>query len=93
MTKLLQWLFVGVLFLGPWTAMMTGNIQSPWIVEHRNLILYLPVLFVIIFGFYAASVVLYRTFTFNNCEEASQQLQKVRKNILLNTWEFIPTQN
>ncbi|CAD6233874.1 GSCOCG00007368001-RA-CDS [Cotesia congregata] len=76
MTKLMEWVFCLALFLGPWTAAITGTIKSPWINEHHTLLLILPIVLIITFGIYALSVVLYRTFTFNNCEEAAKQLQQ-----------------
>ncbi|XP_011302861.1 dolichol-phosphate mannosyltransferase subunit 3 [Fopius arisanus] len=76
MTKLMEWLFCLALFLGTWTAAITGQVNSPWISNNYQFILYLPVLLLFIFALYAASVVLYRTFTFNNCEEAAKQLKR-----------------
>ncbi|XP_012267606.2 dolichol-phosphate mannosyltransferase subunit 3 [Athalia rosae] len=76
MTKLMEWAFVATVFFSIWTATITGSIQSPLIEKWRTTILYLPVILIILFGFYAASVVLYRVFTFNNCEEAAAELQE-----------------
>ncbi|XP_034940406.1 probable dolichol-phosphate mannosyltransferase subunit 3 [Chelonus insularis] len=75
MTKLMEWLFCFVLFMGPWTAAISGAIDSPFINEHRQLILFLPFFFLVVFGIYAVTVVLYRTFTFNDCEEAAGKLR------------------
>lgn len=77
MTKLTEWLFYLFLFLGPWTATITGIYNSPYITEYRQFILLFPVILLFLFSIYAITVVLYRTLTFNNCEEASQQLQRV----------------
>ncbi|XP_014236516.1 dolichol-phosphate mannosyltransferase subunit 3 [Trichogramma pretiosum] len=35
---------------------------------------YLPLICVFVFGIYSLTVVIYRTFTFNNCEEAYEEL-------------------
>lgn len=43
--------------------------QLQMTVEHCNILIY--------FQLYAATVVLYRVFTFNNCEEAATELKKV----------------
>ncbi|CAG5076036.1 Protein of unknown function [Cotesia congregata] len=33
----MEWVFCLALFLGPWTAAITGTIKSPWINEHHTL--------------------------------------------------------
>ncbi|XP_046753556.1 dolichol-phosphate mannosyltransferase subunit 3 [Diprion similis] len=76
MTKLMEWVFVATVFFSIWTAAITGSTQSTLLIKWRTPILYLPLILIILFGVYAASVVLYRTFTFNNCEEAAVELQK-----------------
>ena len=35
----------------------------------------LPVYCVLMFGFWSATIVLYRTFTFNNCDKAADELK------------------
>lgn len=76
MTKLMEWAFVAMAFFSVWTAAITGSVESPLLVKWRMAILYLPVILIFLFGLYAATVVLYRVFTFNNCEEAAVELQK-----------------
>ncbi|KAK0161622.1 hypothetical protein PV327_010076 [Microctonus hyperodae] len=76
MTKLTEWLFYLFLFLGPWTAIITGTIKSPYITEYQRFILFSPVILLFLFSIYSITVVLYRTLTFNNCNEAAQQLQR-----------------
>ncbi|KAF7987457.1 hypothetical protein HCN44_003219 [Aphidius gifuensis] len=75
MTKLMEWLFGGALFLGPWTAIVTGTVSSSLTSQYHEIILYLPIVLLFLFAIWAATVVLYRTFTFNNCEEAAESLK------------------
>lgn len=82
MTKLMEWAFVAAVFFSVWTAAITGSISSPILIKWRLAVLYLPVILVILFGLYAATVVLYRVFTFNNCEEAAAELQRVNTELL-----------
>lgn len=77
MTKLMEWAFVATIFFSIWTVAITGNIKSPLLNKWETVILYLPVILIFLFGLYAATVVLYRVFTFNNCEEAAAELQEV----------------
>ncbi|XP_075228775.1 dolichyl-phosphate mannosyltransferase subunit 3 [Lycorma delicatula] len=76
MTKLMEWLFGGFLFVGAWSALLFNPTDLKIIDEYRLCVLLLPVIVVGLFGIYAASVVLWRVFTFNNCEEAAKELQK-----------------
>lgn len=76
MTKLLEWISVASAVFAVWYSLIGGYVKHPLIDKNMNLILISPILFVILFGLYAATVVLYRVFTFNNCEEASKELQE-----------------
>lgn len=79
MTKLMEWLLFATVFFGIWTAAITGSIQSPLVSEWRNVILPLPVVLLFLFGIYAAATVLYRVFTFNDCEDAAKELKRVSR--------------
>ncbi|XP_028176535.1 dolichol-phosphate mannosyltransferase subunit 3 [Ostrinia nubilalis] len=86
MTKLLEWISVISAVFAVWYSLIGGYVKHPLIENNMNLVLVSPVIFVILFGLYAASVVLYRVFTFNNCEDAAKELQleiaEARKDLL-----------
>ncbi|XP_003705653.1 dolichyl-phosphate mannosyltransferase subunit 3 [Megachile rotundata] len=76
MTKLMEWLLFITLFVGIWTAVITGNINSSFITEWQQVILFCPLIVLFLCGVYAAVIILYRVFTFNNCEKAAAELQE-----------------
>ncbi|KAG7187597.1 hypothetical protein KM043_016665 [Ampulex compressa] len=76
MTKLMEWIFFTTVFFGVWFAAVTGNINSSLVAEWQQTILCLPLVLLFLFSLYAATVVLYRVFTFNNCENAAIELQQ-----------------
>lgn len=78
MTKLMEWLLFATVFFGIWIAAITGNINSIFITEWNQVILFIPLIILFLFGLYAVIIVLYRVFTFNNCENAAIELQQVR---------------
>lgn len=75
MTKLLEWLSTAVVLFGVWFSIVFGYVHSCCLDKWMNLIVISPIIFVGIFGIYAASVVLYRVFTFNDCHEAAKEIQ------------------
>jgi len=88
MTKLLEWLSCATVIFGVWLVTITSN--STFVKEWHEIILFLPIISLFLFGLYAATVVLYRVFTFNNCESAAIELQQVSfslilKNIIVNS--------
>lgn len=76
MTKLLEWVSVLSAFFAVWYSLIGGYVKHPWIEKNMTLILISPVVFVMLFGLYAVTVILYRVFTFNDCEEAAKELQE-----------------
>ncbi|RZC42209.1 DPM3 domain containing protein [Asbolus verrucosus] len=76
MTKLFEWLAVFGVLGAVWLSLVNNKIECALIKQHPTLILFSPVIFLALFGFYAATVVLYRVFTFNNCEKAAAELQE-----------------
>lgn len=74
MTKLLEWLSGATVIFGIWLATITSN--STFVKEWHEIILFLPIICLFLFGLYAATVVLYRVFTFNNCNSAAIELQQ-----------------
>ena len=75
MTKLLEWISVTSAVFAVWYSLVGGYVKHKLIEENINLIIISPIIFVILFGLYAVTVVLYRVFTFNNCEDAAKELQ------------------
>lgn len=86
MTKLLEWISVISAVFAVWYSLIGGYVKHPVIENNMNIVLVSPIIFVLLFGLYAATVVLYRVFTFNNCEEAAKELQveiaEARKDLL-----------
>lgn len=76
MTKLLEWLTVAVLILGPWSAVVTNTVQNEFTRKHYQEILLLPVILVAVFGVVSIAIIAYRVYTFNDCLEASEELQR-----------------
>lgn len=76
MTKLLEWLLGVGIFLGTWVAVISRHIKAQLLEEWMSVIIPLPLLLVALFGLYAVSTVLWRVYTFNDCEEAAKELQK-----------------
>ncbi|XP_075979364.1 dolichyl-phosphate mannosyltransferase subunit 3 [Anticarsia gemmatalis] len=76
MTKLLEWISVLSALFAVWYSLIGGYVKHPLIEQNMTLIIVSPIIFVFLFGLYAATVVLYRVLTFNNCEEAAKELQE-----------------
>ncbi|CAG9815195.1 unnamed protein product [Phaedon cochleariae] len=76
MTKLQEWLSGGGILFAIWFYLITSKDNNDFIRDNYELILYSPIIFIILFGLYAATIVLYRVYTFNDCEEAAVELQK-----------------
>lgn len=75
MTKLLEWISITSAVFAVWYSLVGGYVKHKYIEENMNFIMISPIIFVILFGLYAVIVVLYRVFTFNNCEDAAKELQ------------------
>ncbi|XP_055588758.1 dolichol-phosphate mannosyltransferase subunit 3 [Uranotaenia lowii] len=74
MTKLMEWLAAAAAFFGVYFAIVYRQVQHDLFDQYMLEIRWSPVILVLLFGMYSAFVVLYRTFTFNNCEEAAKEL-------------------
>lgn len=74
MTKLLEWISVTSAVLAVWYSLVGGYVKHKLIEENMDIILVSPIIFVGLFGLYAVTVVLYRTFTFNNCTDEADAL-------------------
>uniref|UniRef100_A0A6B0UD11 Dolichol-phosphate mannosyltransferase subunit 3 n=1 Tax=Ixodes ricinus TaxID=34613 RepID=A0A6B0UD11_IXORI len=75
MTKLMQWLLGLSIFVTIWATLLSERLLQSTS-TYRLHIWLLPLYACLTFGVYAASVVLYRVFTFNNCEAAAVELKK-----------------
>lgn len=74
MTRLMEALIFGTAMVAAWIRLITlQNIEE--YISRSNLLL-LPIFAVLIFGMASATIVLYRTFTFNNCPDAYEELKK-----------------
>jgi len=73
MTKLMQLLTLLVTFLSFWMTVYTDRVNTG---EARLGLLWSPVLLLVIFGLYSVITIGYRVMTFNDCEEASKELQQ-----------------
>jgi len=75
MTMLMQWVMMGTIILGPWIAFYRSEDQSNWSDQTRLLILAYPLLLLIAFGVYSVAVIAWRVYSFNDCQEASDELK------------------
>ena len=75
MTKLLEWLTAGVLFVSVWLAILSGKLGPTFAKDNFYHVLATPVVLVALFGVYALAVLVYRVATFNDCEEAAKELR------------------
>ncbi|XP_015172624.1 PREDICTED: dolichol-phosphate mannosyltransferase subunit 3 [Polistes dominula] len=76
MSKLTEWLTYTSVPLGVWLAVITGYIKFSYATEWQEIFLFLPLITLLVFGLYATSVVLYRTFTFNDCDKEAAELKR-----------------
>jgi len=71
----MEWLATGVVALGVWIAMLSGQFGD-LNEEKRQLVMLSPILAVIMFGVYSVAIIAYRVATFNDCEDAANEIQK-----------------
>ncbi|CAO1430337.1 unnamed protein product [Diamesa serratosioi] len=76
MTKLGEWLFGLTLFFGVYMAVVSKQVKHELIDKYFFEIQILPLILIVLLGIYAVTTVLYRTLTFNNCDEAAKELKK-----------------
>ncbi|XP_043239800.1 dolichol-phosphate mannosyltransferase subunit 3-like isoform X1 [Amphibalanus amphitrite] len=76
MTMLMRWLFLAAVILGPWMAVLTNRYQSPWVDQNRHTLLLYPFALIAAFGVYSVCVIAWRVYSFNDCQEAADELQK-----------------
>jgi len=72
MTQLTKFLSIGVLAVMVWVKSI--GLSDPQAAYYTYFVLPLPLWGVVILGAISAAIVLYRTFTFNDCPEAAKEL-------------------
>jgi dolichyl-phosphate mannosyltransferase polypeptide 3 len=76
MTKLMQWLSLILLSFAAWVSVVTDCIPLAVSGQSKQVIWLLPVYLLIVFACYSLAVIGYRVATFNDCTEASDELQR-----------------
>ncbi|KAK4471625.1 hypothetical protein MN116_005035 [Schistosoma mekongi] len=76
MRKIVEWLFVLSLIFAIWVSKLIGiiSVQSKCVSVILN---WLPFYLLLVIGTVSVVIVLYRTFNFNDCPEASTELMKL----------------
>merc|ERR1712168_1642304 len=74
MTKLLEWIAVAAIILGPWSAVVMNLVQNEMTDAYFIHILLFPIALVALFGVVSVAVIAYRVYTFNDCNEAADEL-------------------
>ncbi|KAL0277826.1 UNVERIFIED_CONTAM: hypothetical protein PYX00_004975 [Menopon gallinae] len=75
MTKLMQWLLFGVMFISVWFPLATNKLNNQVLEKYSDIIVLFPFFSLAFFGVYALTVIVWRVLTFNNCEVAAKELQ------------------
>ncbi|XP_044304673.1 dolichol-phosphate mannosyltransferase subunit 3 [Varanus komodoensis] len=76
MTKLLRWLLTLALLSTTWATLALDLLGLDLLPPTWYQVLWpLPIYLLVTFGCYALGIIGYRLATFNDCEEASQELQ------------------
>ncbi|XP_055677614.1 dolichol-phosphate mannosyltransferase subunit 3 [Lutzomyia longipalpis] len=92
MTKLMQWLAGIFAFLAIYIPLVTGMVEIESLRNFQYEVKILPIVLIALFGIHSINVVLYRTFTIRDCNEASEELQKdiadARKDLTAKGFKF-----
>jgi len=77
MTKIVEWLSGAALFAAVW-AVLVSKYQSTEIDTDcvRHFVLFLPFYAALSFAVVSVSIIAWRVYTFNTCEEAAKELQQ-----------------
>lgn len=88
---MVEWLSAGAAFIAFWLYLLRGDLIQVTPDNQIHLFL-IPVYFVIIFGLISAVIVIYRTFNFNDCpeayEELKQEIQEARHHLETKGFKF-----
>uniref|UniRef100_U5ERS9 Dolichol-phosphate mannosyltransferase subunit 3 n=1 Tax=Corethrella appendiculata TaxID=1370023 RepID=U5ERS9_9DIPT len=74
MTKLTDWLSVGVAFFCVYFVITLRKVENTFFDKWMFEIKILPLILLFGFGVYSVVIILYRVFTFNDCDEAAKEL-------------------
>ncbi|XP_014678883.1 PREDICTED: dolichol-phosphate mannosyltransferase subunit 3-like [Priapulus caudatus] len=74
MTKLKQWLLGLSLLVSIWASMVTNLFHLPR--AFRQIVWALPVYMIIVFGCISLAIIGFRVATFNDCEDAADELKQ-----------------
>ncbi|XP_055716545.1 uncharacterized protein LOC129810237 [Phlebotomus papatasi] len=92
MTKLMQWLAGLFAFLAIYIPLVTGMVDIECLRNFQYEVKILPIVIIALFGIHSVNVVLYRTFTIRDCNEAAEELQKdikdARKDLIAKGFKF-----
>ncbi|XP_076337899.1 dolichyl-phosphate mannosyltransferase subunit 3 isoform X1 [Tachypleus tridentatus] len=75
MIKLLQWLLGLSIFMATWAILLSGRFLVKIPEEQMLHVWLIPVYTLGTFGLACLSIIIYRVYTFNNCEAAVKELQ------------------
>jgi len=76
MTKLLEWVTVAGLFAAVWAVLLSKNPVEDSDDCVRHFVLFLPFYAALAFAVVSISIIAWRVYTFNTCEEAAKELQQ-----------------
>uniref|UniRef100_A0A3Q3XFL3 Dolichol-phosphate mannosyltransferase subunit 3 n=1 Tax=Mola mola TaxID=94237 RepID=A0A3Q3XFL3_MOLML len=76
MTKLLQWLFGVSALVAVWALLTFDLLDLSLPQTYREVAWPMPVYLLVSFGCYSLAIVGYRVATFNDCEEAAEELRQ-----------------
>ncbi|GFO44443.1 hypothetical protein PoB_007094800 [Plakobranchus ocellatus] len=74
--KMFQWLLAASTFMVAWLSYVAGYLNTSLSQEYHEVILVLPLYVLMAFASYSLAVIGYRVATFNDCIEASKELQE-----------------
>jgi len=76
MTKLLEWITGGGLFVAVWAILLSKNSSDESDDCVRHFVLFLPIYAALAFAVVSVSIIAWRVYTFNTCDEAAKELQQ-----------------
>merc|ERR1712150_49999 len=76
MTKLTEWVTVFGVYAGLWCATLADMLPVKMTSQTRSHIYFSPILLAVVFVLYSVTTVLYRVATFNDCEQAADELKE-----------------
>ncbi|XP_033746734.1 dolichol-phosphate mannosyltransferase subunit 3-like [Pecten maximus] len=74
--KLFQWLFGVGSFLVVWLSLVLNYVETDFSKSYEDVILLLPLYLLIAFACVSIAIIGYRVAIFNDCVEASEELQQ-----------------